>query len=226
MVVRVLVFSVVLLALTGAQAGGVASAETSSAKPASTPRSLTVIQNDVHAALREEASTRRDGDNTKQVLRLVDLYREMAAHPQHEKSFVLRELGQQVRARLVTVKDHVKRRSGQIEKGQAKHPATVAAPDNRVLAQQLPGPAKPVNQAANQAAAAPAATANNGRPADYGPELVALIEATISPDTWNINGGPGAIIYYGPRQAMVVSAPDDVHGEIGGNLGQLRAAGQ
>jgi hypothetical protein len=57
-----------------------------------------------------------------------------------------------------------------------------------------------------------------------GPELVELIQATISPDTWNINGGRGAIVYYGPLHVLVVSAPDEVHAQIGGVLGQLNVA--
>src|SRR3954451_2680030 len=101
MLIRILTVVIASLLLQAAYAESSA-ADSASAKPTNAPRSLTAIQVDVHAALRDEASTRRAGDNTPQVLRLVDLYCEMSAHPQHEKSFVLRELGQQVRARLTT----------------------------------------------------------------------------------------------------------------------------
>src|SRR3954464_430600 len=106
--IRFLAVLIVLLLLEVAQAGTPAT-DSTTGKATNAPRFLTAIQGDVHAALRDEASTRRAGDNTPQVLRLVDLYREIAAHPQHEKSFVLRELGQQVRARLTTLKDHINR---------------------------------------------------------------------------------------------------------------------
>jgi len=222
---RLLAFTIFSLAVELALAESGAT-DSASSKTTKAPRSISAIQATVHAALREEASTRRAGNNTPQVLQLVDLYREMAAHPQRDTSIALRELGQQVRARLVSVKDHVNRHSGptigKTTKG-VKTPTSLAAPANHLLAQQLPAPAKPANNAANQPAAPAPNAAASRRPTDYGPELVALIEATISPDTWNINGGPGTIVYYGPKSAIVVSAPDDVHGEVGGVLGQLRA---
>jgi hypothetical protein len=226
MIIRLLALAVLSLTFDVAQSA-TPLAHSSSAQAKQNPRSISAIQADVHMALHEEAATRRAGNNTPQVLRLVDIYREMAAHPQRDISFTLRELGQQVRTRLVTLKDHINRHSGQAAMRATKKTTiatSLATPESRILAQQLPAPAKPVNP--NQPAAAPANTTSARRPTDYGLELIALIEATISPDTWNINGGPGAIVYYEPLRAIVVSAPEDVHTEIGGALGQLRAAGQ
>jgi hypothetical protein len=60
---------------------------------------------------------------------------------------------------------------------------------------------------------------------DYGAALVDLITSTISPDSWAINGGASTIYYYAPLQALVVSAPAEVHPQIGGLLGAMRAAG-
>ena len=60
---------------------------------------------------------------------------------------------------------------------------------------------------------------------DYGPLLVDLIHATIAPDYWDINGGPGSIFYFAPLHALVVTATAEVHGQIGGALDGLRAAG-
>src|SRR4051812_29438586 len=144
---RLLAFAIVSLAVELALAESGAT-DSASSKTTKAPRSISAIQATVHAALREEASTRRAGNNTAQVLQLVDLYREMAAHPQRDTSVALRELGQQVLARLVNVKDHVNRHSGQTigktTKG-AKSPASLPAPANHVLAQQIPAPAKPAN---------------------------------------------------------------------------------
>lgn len=222
MLIRAFTLVAVSLMLEVVQAESRPGDSTSTQRPG-TPRSISAIQSDIHVALREEASTRRSGDNTPQVLRLIELYREMAAHPQHEASFALRELGQQVRARLITIKGHVNRHSDPAT-GRARKKAEIlpslAGPELNVLAQQLPAPAQP----ANQPAAPPAGTAATPRPNDYGPELVALIEATISPDTWNINGGPSAIVYYAPLHAIIISAPDDVHSRVGGVLGQMRTA--
>jgi hypothetical protein len=186
------------------------------------PRSLTLIQRDVHAALREEALSRRRGPNVTEVLRLVDLYREMASHPKRETSAFLAELGLKVRARLANVCDDIERKNANGKKHtkeKADGPADVA-PENAVLAQQVGGGA-PGQGLGGQPA--------GGRPGvppsfDYGPELVEIIQAVISPKTWDINGGPGAVVYYAPLRVLVVSAPDDVHPQIGDLLGQMRAA--
>jgi hypothetical protein len=57
---------------------------------------------------------------------------------------------------------------------------------------------------------------------DYGPDLVNLIQTVIAPRTWDVNGGPGSVIYYRNLRALVISAPSEVHGQIGDALGQLR----
>src|SRR5687767_7875620 len=69
----------------------------------SPPRSLSAIQIDVHAALRAEAVTRLSGQNVPQIVRLIDLYREMAAHPQRDNSTMLAKLGLRLRSRLEKV---------------------------------------------------------------------------------------------------------------------------
>jgi hypothetical protein len=56
---------------------------------------------------------------------------------------------------------------------------------------------------------------------DYGPLLVALIERTIAPEFWDVNGGPGTIVYYRPLRVLVVHATIDVHHRIGGVIGKL-----
>jgi len=63
-------------------------------------------------------------------------------------------------------------------------------------------------------------------PGDYGAELVELIERTINPSFWDVAGGPGTIVYYRPLQCLVVRATAEVHGQVGGVLGDLRAAGK
>jgi hypothetical protein len=59
-------------------------------------------------------------------------------------------------------------------------------------------------------------------PPDYGPDLVDLIERTINPAFWDVVGGPGTIYYYRPLQCLVISATAEVHGNIGGLLGEIR----
>ncbi len=68
-----------------------------------------------------------------------------------------------------------------------------------------------------------ASGAGGGRAADdHGPELVELIQTVIAPQSWDINGGPGAIYYYRPLRALVIRQTDEVHGQIGDVLGQMR----
>lgn len=196
---------------------------------APTPRSLTAIRTDVSDALRAEATSRRGGDNTPQVMRLVDLYLEMAGHPRRDNSPLLADLGLQVRLRLQTVRERVERRISEKNSLAKKSPkpATVAdKAERRVLAQQVapPGAAGAQRNAVGLGAAVTVGSNVAARPTDFGPELVELIEAVVSPATWRINGGNGAIVYYSPLHVLVVSAPDDVHAQVGGVLQQLNAA--
>jgi hypothetical protein len=63
-------------------------------------------------------------------------------------------------------------------------------------------------------------------PGDHGRELVELIERTINPAFWDVQGGPGTIMYYAPLMCLVVRATSEVHGNVGGLIGDLRAAGR
>jgi hypothetical protein len=157
-----------------------------------------------------------------EVVRLVDLYREMAAHPKRDQSAFLMKLGMRVRSRLKEVRDQIERRYSQLGRDakQKRSVSTLEVPETNVLAQQV---AVQAGGAFGQAAQ-PAAQAEAEAILDYGPELVDVIQQTISPATWNINGGNGAVVYFAPRRALVISAPETVHDKIDGVLGQLRAA--
>lgn len=61
---------------------------------------------------------------------------------------------------------------------------------------------------------------------DHGPELVRLIESTINPDFWRVNGGNGVIHYYQPLRILVVSGTSQVHDDLTGLLRTLRANGR
>jgi len=65
----------------------------------------------------------------------------------------------------------------------------------------------------------------NSMVGDASDELIELIQRTIAPASWDVNGGPGAIYYFRPNHAMVISNTDEVHEEIGNVLDQLRRAG-
>lgn len=61
---------------------------------------------------------------------------------------------------------------------------------------------------------------------DYSDDLIRLIQTTIEPDFWDINGGPGTIYYYRPLHALVIRATSTVHEKIGGAVEALGRAGR
>ena len=181
--------------------------------------SVAAIRITLHEALRDEALARRAGDNTCQVRRLVELYHELANHPSRDESKTLRQLGLRIRTRLLTVRDHINRQIARSRPHNNKRnmAGNTDAPMEHILAQQAIAPR-------GAGLAPPARQVGARNPRDFGPDLVDLIERTISPATWAINGGSGAVVYYAGRRALVVSAPGHVHDQVGGVLRQLRAA--
>lgn len=55
-----------------------------------------------------------------------------------------------------------------------------------------------------------------------GEQLVEVIKKTISPASWDDNGGNGTIIYWGTQRYLIITQTDEVHEQIGGLMGQLR----
>ncbi|HWB09356.1 MAG TPA: hypothetical protein VG826_09040 [Pirellulales bacterium] len=68
---------------------------------------------------------------------------------------------------------------------------------------------------------APAGSSGGG-PQDDGQTLVELIQATIAPQSWDVNGGAGTIVYWPAWHVLVVRQTDDVHEQIGGVVRGLR----
>jgi hypothetical protein len=89
--------------------------------------------------------------------------------------------------------------------------AALAGPGARLLAQAgFPG-AGGFGAGAGMGAAPNAAAA---QPPDNGQALVDLIQRTIEPASWDINGGPGSIVYFRPRQVLVVRNRSEVHEQL------------
>ncbi len=59
-------------------------------------------------------------------------------------------------------------------------------------------------------------------PADYGQDLVELIQAVLFQNTWDTVGGSGSIRYWAPGHALIVRQTADVHEAIGQLLQDLR----
>ena len=61
---------------------------------------------------------------------------------------------------------------------------------------------------------------------DHGEELVELIQKTIAPHTWDVNGGLGSIYYWRQGRALIIRQTGDVHDQIGGVLEQMGKMGR
>jgi hypothetical protein len=72
------------------------------------------------------------------------------------------------------------------------------------------------------------ARGNNGGPvplvvdADVSEELIDLIQQTIAPASWDVNGGEGVAIFFAPKGALVVRQTDEVHGGLVDVVNQLK----
>ena len=186
-----------------------------------THRSIAELRTEMRAALREEAVTRRAGENPAEVLRLIEIYQELAVHPDRLESAILKQMGIRLRSRLKRVGIHIERQiSAPLRSGKKDNISVELKPEqDQLLAQQIGRPRAGANRPRVDIAQPPPPI---GIPNDYGPELVELIQRTISPATWDINGGNGAVVYYAPRRVLVVSAPTLVHERVGALLGELR----
>lgn len=64
-----------------------------------------------------------------------------------------------------------------------------------------------------------------GAVASNASDLIELIQRTIKPEHWDVNGGPGTIFFYQPLNALVIRASTEVHSTVGRSLDELRRAG-
>ena len=161
-----------------------------------------------------EATAKTNADHELAVLELTRLYSELVRDPRIRLSPTLNQYRIKVRARLMKLLRELEIRidrklsspnrstSDKLQSTLERHLAAGA---------QLVGGARPF--------LSPRAGANMP---DYGPQLVALIQRTIAPEFWNVNGGPGVIVYYPPLRVLVVRATSQVHGQIRDLNGKLR----
>ena len=152
------------------------------------------LRSAIRAALRETAKA---PDAAESARRLVPLYA---------------ELQQDTRMAESDRKHYLAILRGRLTKLQAKIES-----DSRDSLENPPGSEPAL------ASASIAAHARGGGPVrDNGRELVELIQRTIAPDTWDVNGGLGSIIYYQPLRVLVVRQTAENHGIVGGVVGGLR----
>ena len=125
-----------------------------------------------------------------------------------------------VRARLDQLSTQISKR---IAKDKAAAKANTAVPSVGVNNSLLPSPV--LAQVGVPAGGGAGGAAGQNATADAGQQLVDLIQSTISPKSWDVNGGNASIYYWQPQHAIVVRATGDIHGQISDTLEQLNRAG-
>ena len=184
------------------------------------------IRGEMTDLLREEALAKDSSDKAAAVHKLVRLFRQIQADPRYEDSDTLKQYKFKIFGRLTRVKAEIERkiardqRLGSRESGVSADPEADAASAHlseqlALVSMSLGGPAKLFNDAGGAFGGAAVGP-------DYGPDLVDLIQSTIRPSFWDVNGGPGTIVYYRPLRVLVISATSEVHGRVGGLVGGLR----
>jgi hypothetical protein len=186
------------------------------------PRPLVQIERDVSAALKQEATAKDRTGRAAAIQALCDLHESIVSDQRHAVSDTLKSYRVKLWSRLTRVKRELRseaaRAAGkpadQQAEAQVRMPAASLA-STLALADFAGG--APTGLLARGGAAQTASNAQS---------LIELIERTIDPDFWDVNGGPGAIVYYPPLQCLVIRATSEVHGKIGGAIGGVRDAGR
>jgi hypothetical protein len=185
-------------------------------QPAYSPHEL---RDAIGDALRREATT-KGGDHDQAVRDLVDVFKALQQDDQLPERERRQRVGQ-VRHRLRDVAELLERHTDAPRQPQPKA-ANRAAPGNAVLGQVLPA-------VGGQRRGGTAATVRNGQQpgtlpgeTDQAQQLIDLIQSTIAPATWDINGGPGTIMYFSPAKVLVIRQTSEVHGRVRDLSGQLR----
>jgi hypothetical protein len=177
------------------------------------------LQADVRDALKD--SFRVSKENREAVVaRLVDLYGQLS-NSESANAADRSRMQAQVRSRLTRLSAII-RRQMEMDASAVKAaspavpdkavPANVRPPANEILAQQAVPPVRP---GGIRAAARP-------QPPDNGQGLVDLIQRTIAPASWGVNGGSGSIVYFRPSRALVVRQRSEVHEQLQGVVRALR----
>ena len=161
-----------------------------------------------------EATAATSADHELAVIQLVRLYRELLSDPRIRLSPTLNQYRVKVRARLMKVLRELEIR---LTRQLAPANRTTSGKLQSALERHLAASSYSTGGARNFLT--PRAGANVP---DYGPHLVALIQRTIAPEFWNVNGGPGVIVYYPPLRLLVVRATSQVHGQIRGLNKKIR----
>jgi len=210
------------LAVVTADAGSVAR----EAAPAVVSRRYHEIERDMSEALRSEARSATPAARAVAVRKMCELYRELVADPRLETSDVLKGY----KAKLWTRMTRIQRELAQQVARQSGSPSSRLP--SEAESQTIRGSAaSPTGSPSDYVPGGPGYVLANrgafggGAVNDHAQELIDLIQRTISPNSWDVNGGAGSIVYYRPVMGLVVRTTAEVHGDVAGVLEALRRAG-
>ena len=181
------------------------------------------IEQDMRLLLKLEATASTEAERVATIYEMLPLYREIASDPRRLASPTLERYRIQLRSRLMQIQARLKRKLAREKSGPPRPVSLAEATTDAIIDQMsLVGASAggPSQLFSSRGAFGGAAV----RP-DYGLALVDLIQTTIQPDSWDVNGGPGTIVYYAPLHALVVRATSEVHHKIGGAVKVIRKVG-
>lgn len=205
--------------------------EPSAAENKAEPRPFHAIGAEISDLLRREALAKESTARAGVVQRMCELHGEILRDSRYSTSDTLAEYRLRLWSRLRRVQTDLKQqiaRTGQKHDKQAADDyATLAAADSTSIAaaDSLAESLAMLDQSQGGPGYLFGFGGRAGTP-DFGQDLVDLIEQTINPAFWDTNGGPGTIVYYAPLRCIVVRATSEMHGNVSGLVGGLRAAGK
>jgi hypothetical protein len=182
---------------------------------AAEPRQLFEIHKELRQLLRDEAVGKERKAWEATVVKLVGIYGEITRDPRLSTSDSLNGYRVKLRSRLVKVQKRLERELGSQRKTDAGAGRSLAASSGASSSGAS-------SSGSSNSGKSPQAGAAGGAAFDSGLALVELIQRTISPEFWDVNGGPGTIVYYRQWHALVVRATPQIHRRIGGAVRGVR----
>jgi hypothetical protein len=199
-------------------------------------RSIAAIRTQLDELATRESQAQSPAERAAVAVAMTELFLEIKRDPRLVASGSLQVVQQRLRGRLLRIKKDVlaKMKRDGVRDETLTDAEVLAMADAEYVTQSLTdhfslasatlgGPATLFNQAHSHNRPVVIGARGGGTAFDYGPALVDLIQRTIVPDFWDVNGGKGTIVYYRPLLCLVVRATSEVHHRIGGTLDALGA---
>jgi hypothetical protein len=210
----IVIAGIVAVAATSALAREGTGGSQSLGSAAEAARSPQQLRRAVHDAMRREAMT-QGADHDTALRQLIALYDALQVDSSLPPDEALR-MRATVRSRLVRAGEAIERQLARDAKAAAKI-KKLPTGEQGVLAQQRAN--RPPRPGRVGAQPSPPQTSPNSQGAQ---QLVELIQKTVAPSSWDRNGGLGTIMYFEPRQVLVIRQTGDVHDRVGQALQNLR----